>query len=344
MENRAARAAPLNSASQKAWADVAAIAGNWAGALLMNGNLDAAEADKNAGRPAINVIGSELEALRIDIIQGQVAAALPQVEMRLAQVAAWWQRHRSGQTFTEALDAESLARAYIRALVIATDADYARQDWESALRRLDATQEVQRSLERPAEYICATGFNRVNVLKNLGRFGEARAELEGCLQLFQSNPAMNAKVLSTLANLFDKQKDVAQAIIQERRALALCEQLPAPADRAISHNNLAIYLERHGTPSSLAESPRHPLAAISYFLAAGIHQHVQTVLGNYFKAFRRASASGTELSVPRVAELLADTAFHPLDQWLIQRQVAIDDLQAAVDRFQEQARQVAFAE
>lgn len=65
-------------------------------------------------------------------------------------------------------------------------------------------------------------------------------------------------------------------------------------------------------------------------------------LANYAIRFRRARAAGTELSVPRVAELLADSAFYPLDQWLRQRQVASDDLQAAVDKFLEQARQAAF--
>ena len=303
--------------------------------------LESAEAFKNTGRPAIHVIGSELEALRIDIKQGQVAAALPQVEARLAQVAAWWQRHRSGQTVPEAPDAENLARAFIGALDIARDADDARQDWQSALRRLDATLEVKRALERPAEDIGGTRFNRANVLMRLGRFGEARAELEACLQLFQNKPDWIAKVLSSLASLFKKQGDVAQAITQQRRALALREQLPDPADRAISHHNLTNYLERHGTPSAVAESPRHQLAALIYRLVANAGQALQTYLRNYAIAFRRARAAGTDLAVPRVAELLADPAFHPLDQWLRQRQVDPAALQAAIDQFLTQARQAA---
>ncbi len=339
---------PLSS-----WADLAAITGNWANALGDVGNpdaarqrlLEAAEAHKKADHPAIHVIGSELEALRIDILQGQVTAAQPQVEARLAQVAAWWQRHRFGQDVPEAPHAEFLARAFISALDIARDADFAREDWKSALGRIDASLEVERALERPAEDIGVTRMNRANVLVRLGRFGEARAELEDCLQLFQNNPAVRARVLGSLADLFDEQGDVAQAITQERRALTLCEQLPDPEDRAISHNNLANYLERRGTPSALAESPRHQLAAFIYFLAAGMNQYVQHVLGNYYvKAFRRARAAGTELAVPRVAQLLADPAFHPLDQWLLQRQVDPDALQAAIDQLLEQARQAAFGE
>ena len=121
----------------------------------------------------------------------------------------------------------------------------------------------------------------------------------------------------------------------------MCEQLPDPADRAISHNNLANYLERHGTPSALAESPRHQLAALIYRLVAGLGQDLQTSLRNYAIDFRRAHAAGTELAVPRVAELLADPAFHPLEQWLRQRQVDVAELQAAVDQRLEQARQAA---
>lgn len=332
--------------SQPAWADLAWITGNWANALGNVGHLDAArqrqlesaEAKKKAGRPQIDVIGSELEALRIDIMQGQVETALPEVESRLAQVAAWRRRHRSGQPVPEAPDAELLARVYISALDIARQADFARQDWASALCRLDAVLEVQRALECPAEDIAATRMNRANVLKNLGRFGEARAELEDCLRLFQNDTTRSARTLGSLADLFDTQGDVAQAITQQRRALALHEQLPDPSDRAISHNNLANYLGHHGAPAALAEAPRHQLAALIYRLVAWLGQSLQTSLYNYAILFRRARAAGTELTVPRVAELLADPAFHPLNQWLRQRQVNLSELQSAVDDLLEQVR------
>ena len=184
-------------------------------------------------------------------------------------------------------------------------------------------------------------MNRAVELGRLGRFGEAKAELEECLQVFQNDPAMRARVLSSLAELFDEQGDVPQAIVQERRALALREQLPDPSDRAISHHNLANYLERSGTPSALAESSRHQLAALVYRLVSGLGQDLQTSLHNYAVRFRRAHAAGTPLVVPRVDELLADPAFHPLKEWLRLRQADMADVQAAVDGFLEQARQAA---
>ena len=286
--------------ARQAWADLAWITGNWADALLMIGDLDAsrernlesAEASRQAGWPAVHVIASEVEALRIDIMQGRAAEALPQVEERLAQVEDWWQRHRSGQPVPEAPDFEYLARLVISALDIAKDADRALNDWESALRRTDAVLEVKRALHRPAEDIANTRMNRAVALGRLGRFGEAKAELEECLQVFQNDPAGEQWCSAALAILFFEQGDVTQAIAQERRALALCEQLPDPRDRAISHHNLANYLERSGNPSALAESSRHQLAALVYRLVSGLGQDLQTSLHNYAVRFRRANATG----------------------------------------------------
>jgi tetratricopeptide (TPR) repeat protein len=74
--------------SRQAWSDLSAIAHNWGIALNDTGNLDAARerylesvaAKEKAGSPTVNVIGSQLEALRIDIKQGHAARALPQVK------------------------------------------------------------------------------------------------------------------------------------------------------------------------------------------------------------------------------------------------------------------------
>jgi tetratricopeptide (TPR) repeat protein len=335
--------------SRQVWAHVAAITGNWANAVRAVGNLDvarqrhleSAQAEKKAGRPAIHVVGSELEALRIDIMQGNVAVALPQVEARLAQAETWWRRRRSGERVPDAPDAESLARVLLSALNIATEADFAQEDWGSALRRLDSTLEIMRALQRSEVAVAGSRINRANVLGRMGRFGEAKAELEECIQLFQNNPVNRASALSSLASLLDWEGDVAQAITQERRALALREQLPDPAERAISHNNLARHLRPLGTPSSLAEALSHQLAALVYLLVARMGQNLQASLRNYAMDFECARATGTKLVVPRVAELLADPAFHPLEEWLHQRQVNMDELQAALDQSLEQARQAA---
>jgi tetratricopeptide (TPR) repeat protein len=335
--------------SRNDWGAFAAISGNWANALLAVGQLDAArqrqldsaEASKNAGRPAIHVVGSELEALRIDIMQANAAEALPQIESRLTQVEAWWKMQQSGQPVPEAPDAESLARAYVGALDIAKDAHVAQKDWPAALRRIDAIIEVKRALKRPEEDITDTRMNRAIVLGRISDFAKAKTELEACLTIFQNDPTRSSRVLNSLAALFDGQGDIPQAIAQERRALARLEILPDPSNRASSHNNLATYLERSGTTPELAESHSHQLAALIYRLVAGLGQHLQTSLHNYVIDFRRAQAAGTELVVPRVGELLATPAFAPLASWLTQRGVPLDALQAAVDQFLADAREAA---
>jgi tetratricopeptide (TPR) repeat protein len=347
-----ANAEAAGDGALQAWSDLAMITGNWAIALQSTGKFDAArdrhlesaEASKRAADPAIDVIGIELEALRIDIMQGKADTALPEIESRLSQVQLWWTQHGAGQAVPEAPDTESLARAFIGALDIARNADLARCDWGSALRRIDTQLEVERALQRSEEHIGATRMNRANVLVEIpGRLGEAKAELEACLELFRNNADLISTARSSLASLFDEQGDIAQAIIQERRALALREHLPTPIDRAISHNNLSNYLNRRCSTADLIESSCHRLASLLYLLFVRHGQHLQDSLRNYAVDFRRARAAGIEFTAPRVAELLADPAFAPLDQWLQQHQIDVDELQASVDQFLDQARQLALS-
>lgn len=336
---------------QQAWADCAWITSNWADALGHAGHLDAArqrhldsaDATKKAGGSAIGVINNELAVLRLDIQQGKVEVALPEVEARLAKVDAWWRQHRSGQPVPDDPSTEYIARTLIAALDIAREAHFALKDWPSALRRIDAILEVKRALHRPEEDIANSRMNRANVLRHLGDFGAARAELEAGLLIFENDYVRKARTLGSLAKLFYDQGDVAQAITQERRALALFEQLPGPTERASSHGNLANYLERSGTLAALAEAPRHQFADLIYCLAAELGHELEISLSNYVIDFRRAHATGTVLAMPRVAKLLADPAFHPLEQWLDQHHVNVAELQADIDRLLEQARQAALS-
>ena len=184
-------------------------------------------------------------------------------------------------------------------------------------------------------------MNRAVELGSLGRFGEAKAELEECLQVFQNDPAMRARVLSSLATLFDEQGDVPQAIAQQRRALALCEQLPDPRT-APSRTTTS-----PSTSTAAAPGPPSPnplvigLPPLFTVLSPGWGRTSRTSLHNYAIVFRRANAAGSPLVVPRLDELLANPAFHPLKEWLRLRQADVAQVQAAVDGFLEQARQMA---
>ena len=277
-------------------------------------------------------------------MQGRASSVLPQITSQLARVALWWQQWCAGQTDPEAPDSETLARAYISALNIAMQAATALQDWLAALCHLDTQLEVERFLQRPAAEIASTRFNRATVLGRLRRYDEAMEELQACLQLFQHDPARKANVLSALADLYDEQGDLAQALTQERRALALCEGLPDPSDRALSHGNLAIYLARSAEAQAQEQAHWHRLAALLYLQVSGLGQDLQTSLRNYAIDFRDAKANHTRLSIPRIADLLRQPGFDPLAQWLSLREVDLEALQAEVDQRLEQVRQHVLAE
>lgn len=63
---------------------------------------------------------------------------------------------------------------------------------------------------------------------SLQRPAEAQAELQACLPLLRHDPVGMACTLSSLADLFASQGDLVQVQQQDRRALALFEDLPNP--------------------------------------------------------------------------------------------------------------------
>ena len=240
---------------------------------------------------------------------------------------------------SEAPDQEALARVMISALDIARQACFARKDWAATLERTDAILKFKREIKRPARDIALDQMNHANVLMRLNRWPEAKVELEECLQIFYNNPNIKQVVLRSLADLFDGQGDARAAVEQERRALAICEELPNPRDRAISHGNLSIYLAKCG--DDFAEAARHRLARLVYEFASGLAEDLKSSFDNDVIFFRRALAAAAEPSIPRVVNLLADPAFHKLAAWLHEHQVDPQELQAAVDQFLVKARQKA---
>jgi tetratricopeptide (TPR) repeat protein len=335
------------------WLDLAVFMTNCAAALLETGKpeearqllIESSEAEAKAGAPRIQILGSEAEALRIDILQGRADTARPRIEAILAQILVWWQRHRAGEVNPEAPDAEFLVRCVIGTLDIAVDADLARKDWPAAVARQDTMLEVKRALQRSDEDIATTRMNRANVLVEIpGREAEAMAELEACLEIFRNDQKRRAKTLGCLSDVFHRQGDVGQAITLIRRALATAERLPNVHDRATYHGNLSIYLGASESKALQAEAHLHRLAGLLYCLVAGFGQGVQTSLRNYAINFRRAHAAGTALPTPRIADLLADPAFEALARWLREREVEIDALQAAVDDLLDQVRATALGD
>ncbi len=220
---------------------------------------------------------------------------------------------------------------------VALHAHNAKNDLESALAIVEMMIETKQMLGRPPEDLALDRFNRANAWAALGHHGVAKTELEDLLPLFQYDAGMRAIVLSSLADLLDQQGDVAQAINLQRRALVIFEQMPNPEDRARSHAKLSSYLVSTGTPPAVREALLHLIAAILYRVAAGLERELQGSAANYVTLFLVAGSTPEGKVVPRVSDLLADPAFHPLEQWLRQRKVNLEEFQAAVDRFLKEA-------
>ncbi|MCX4239723.1 CHAT domain-containing protein [Paraliomyxa miuraensis] len=349
MSGRADEALPLyEQAAAEAeqaehWGDVCVIYGNWAGALCEVGQLDAskatrlrsAEAERKAGHPLVNVVASELEALRIDVMQGHAAQVLGDIEARLEQVRGWWKAHAEGKPVPEAPDRDFLGRALVGGLDIAEDANRALERWQGCLDLLEETERTKRERGESQHELACTRFNTYGPLLSLGRLEEAQRVLEGCLAEFRkAGDATNEnKALSALANLWKERGDLRQAADLERHALAVCNRLPDPADRAISHENLANYLDGMGQ----ADAPAHRLAALAYRLVSGQHERIPTTLHNLAVAKRRATTAGRTYDLPRLADTLARPAFEALHRFLTTREVDLPALQAAIDQLEAQA-------
>jgi len=322
----------------KNWADVAWICQNWAIALRDVGQLPearetfqrAAQTERKAGSAEVNILMSENEALRIDLMLGEVETALPAIEQHLAQIRDWWQRHQKGETLTAAPDADVLARTFISALDIAHHAHHTLEHWQDCLDLLTETEQVEQACGESEEALARTRFNRYKPLMELDKLDEAQRVLEGCLQV-QTNVGdltEQARILSALADVWDERGDVSRAIELARQALALCERLPNPEERAISHGNLSNYLHKVG---QIEEGAKHTLARIVYNIVIGNKNHLEIQLRNLAIDLRKAKEKGTTYPLPRLNELLQQAEFSALRRWLAEWEVDVGELQGRID-------------
>jgi len=337
--------AAAEAAAAEEWVDVGWICQNWANALRNVGQLDlarttyerSADAKRRAGSPRVKVVGSELEALRIDVLQGGAQRALPEIERRLAEVRGWWHRQRAGEPVPEAPDAVDLGRVLVGAPDVAYHANLALERWPECLHLLEEIEATQRSQGEGQHGLAFTRFNQYYPLLRLGRFDEAQGLLEDCLQVFREvdDLTRQARALSALADLWGKRGDRRQAVALQRQGLALFNRLSDLADRAMSHGNLSNYLGHLGVWDGKAQ---HSLAAVVYDLITNHRQGLALRLRNLAIDMRRAAAGGGRYELPRLAELLERPDFAALRQVLAERGVDLGELQAGIDKLVEQVR------
>lgn len=137
------------------------------------------------------------------------------------------------------------------------------QDWQAALD-LNA-KKFRSQADRGAGEVelAATRFNDYGPLLRLGRFEDARELLEACRRSFEEagEIASLGKVLSALADLEAELGNPAAAVGFEEVALRYKYQAGEPDACAISHNNLANYLQRGEAGAE---------AVLAHRLAAGV--------------------------------------------------------------------------
>lgn len=324
---------------KQAWMDYSTIVGNWSIALQHVSDferaglraLERAEALRKAGAPAVYVISSELEALRIDVWRGKAAQALPRIEEGVAKMENLWLRSRAGEELPDAPDPPHLDHLFVSALDVDRQARTAVQDWSSALKRMDALIGVRRALNHPPEIVAVDQRNRAIMLTQLGRYSEAKSAFEECLPFFRNRPGDTAITLGGLADLFSELGDYAQAITQARRALAIFDSLPDPDDRCVGHHDLANFLEASGGASAVQEARLHRLASLAYIIESNLELRMENAVRSFALAFIRQPADSAEPIVPSLGELLADPAFHPLGEWLRERKVSVSELQISIN-------------
>ena len=153
------------------------------------------------------------------------------------------------------------------------------KEWETMLR-LNA-QVVQWTRERGASEheIARTQFNNYSPLLRLRRFADARRLLEHCRDVFEREQdyAGLGSDYSALARLNGEEGRPAEAARFEQAALKYKYAIRQPDECAISHNNLANYLERAGEPRDAWVPHRLASALLDFQAGSG---GLQTSLRN----------------------------------------------------------------
>lgn len=250
------------------WSDLAVIYRNWAIALRNVGLLDQAkevylkclDVDEKAANPEIEIIGRQLEALRIELKKDKAESVLPEIEFQLNKVRSWYRRYTNSEHSRKASKDFLLGRLLESGLDIAYHANLQLGNWHACLSLLDEIEQTKQAAGRSRHEIYWTRFNRQAPLKKLGRLDKALEVVEECLAVFRDVDDLmgQTSARSALAAIWYERGDITQAVALARQSLMVRNRLPNPADRAISHLNLSTYLYELGRNE---ESMNHHLAA-----------------------------------------------------------------------------------
>lgn len=171
------------------------------------------------------------------------------------------------------------------------------QRWEAALAlNVEIVAAIQARSASALE-LARSRFNDSSPLLRLRRYDAARTLLQDCRAVFEVERAVRdlGNVYSALADLEDTGGDRAAAVRFQEVALGYMYQAGNPADCAIRHHNLAIYLQRQG--ADLATVLAQRLAAATILL-----QTQSGLLPNPIRALATAGLPPTPLAFAAVVE------------------------------------------
>lgn len=257
-----------------------ALAGYLLNLLGEQGELDQAlalaekkaEYSRRAGLGPWTRLADEAQYLQILAAQGQYQAVLARVEELRPQLEELPERSEAEETATPWNVRETL-------LDTGRSAALRLEAWPQALELNAEVLRFKQARGADVMELARTRFNDYGPLLRLGRRAECRSLLETCRQVFAADheiPGLG-KVYSALADLEDKEGRPDRAADFERGALKYRNQAGQPEDCAISHHNLANYLQRRGAPAGEVLAQRLAAAVICYQIGSG---GLQTSLRN----------------------------------------------------------------
>lgn len=323
--------------TEQHWQEISWIYQGIANALFSLGKLSqaremylsSAKQKKANNNPVIDIINSELYALRIDVMQNKVAQASLQLEQILITLRKWWQCYKNEGFVAECPNTYFLSRTLIAALDIAIQINDSLEHWKVSLKLNNEIAEILQMYGESVHGLALNSLNRCNYLINNGKLEEARRGLDACLQVFRQTDDMfhQAMVLSALSLVWDKRNDLSQAIALQYQALTLFEQLADPYRCSILHGNLSenLYLQR-----KIEEASKHGIAKLVYNIVTENLLDIESALIIFFHKQNIINHN----DLPRLNDILILPEFNALHNFLKKNGINSDEVQTRIDELE----------
>lgn len=249
-----------------------------------------AEYTRRAGLGPWTQLGNEVQRLQVLTTMGRYEEVLSGVEERREEMEELPLESEA----EESVDPWNVREAMLDA---GCQAAFYSKRWETVLSLNAQIVEWQEARGADALEVARRRFNDHGPLLRLGRYDDARSPVLSCRKVFEKEHAVRelGAVYSALADLEDETDDRAAAVRFEEIALGHRYRAGQPEGCAISHHNLANYLEREDAD---------PATVLAHRLAAGAIR-VQIQSGRLPTTLRSLARSELPPGPPSFAEVVA---------------------------------------